>query len=369
MGQKSGRFGAQLVARLKKRYPGVGSTRIKGKDRLRLVIKSRHIGYLKSEPFSPAFDAEYQALISGEGARQKQRGIDRIIRGSFADLTIRYFASAKFKALKPSSQYTFRGILERFVDDHGKAMIFDLRRHHLMAIMSSMADRPGAANSLLARLKVVLEFGVEIEMLADNPARGVKSFPRPGEGHHAWTEGEIAQFQECHPTGTKARLALELFLGTGQRLGDVRRMGWRHVRPGCISLVQEKTGKSLTLPIIDDLGIELRRTNPADETFLMTAYGRPFTSAGFGGWFRKQCDRAELPQCSAHGLRKAVARRMAEAGCSANEIAAVTGHASLKEVATYTRSADQERLAERAMDKVASAKREQIRLTSGKLAG
>jgi integrase len=51
-------------------------------------------------------------------------------------------------------------------------------------------------------------------------------------------------------------------------------------------------------------------------------------------------------------LRKAAARRLAEAGCTEREIAAITGHASLREVQRYTRAADQTRLALSAMAKV-----------------
>ena len=76
-------------------------------------------------------------------------------------------------------------------------------------------------------------------------------------------------------------------------------------------------------------------------TFLTTAFGKPFTAAGFGNWFREQCDDAGLANCSAHGLRKAAARRLAEAGCSAHEIGAITGHASLREIVRYTKAADQ----------------------------
>ena len=78
----------------------------------------------------------------------------------------------------------------------------------------------------------------------------------------------------------------------------------------------------------------------------------PFTAAGFGNWFRAQCNTAGLPQCSAHGLRKAAARRLAEAGCTEHEIGAITGHASLREIVRYTKAADQKRLAVAAMEKV-----------------
>lgn len=62
--------------------------------------------------------------------------------------------------------------------------------------------------------------------------------------------------------------------------------------------------------------------------------------------------RAGLPaRCKAHGLRKAAARRLAEAGCSANEIMAITGHKTMAEVERYTRAAGQERLARAALQK------------------
>jgi len=72
---------------------------------------------------------------------------------------------------------------------------------------------------------------------------------------------------------------------------------------------------------------------------------------GFGIWFREKCDAADLPHCSAHGLRKATARRLAEAGCSEHEIGAITGHASLREIVRYTKAADQKPLAVAAMEK------------------
>jgi integrase len=69
------------------------------------------------------------------------------------------------------------------------------------------------------------------------------------------------------------------------------------------------------------------------------------------------CDRAGLSSaCTFHGLRKAACRRLAEAGCTVHEIAAISGHASLAEIERYTRAADQERLARMAMDKTAAAK-------------
>jgi integrase len=67
--------------------------------------------------------------------------------------------------------------------------------------------------------------------------------------------------------------------------------------------------------------------------------------------------QAGLPdRCVTHGVRKAAARRLAEAGCSAHEIMAITGHESLKEVERYTKAAEQKRLAKAAIAKQATNK-------------
>jgi site-specific recombinase XerD len=87
-------------------------------------------------------------------------------------------------------------------------------------------------------------------------------------------------------------------------------------------------------------------------TFLVTEYGRPFTPSGFGNWFRDQCDQANLRHCSAHGLRKATAAALAEAGATTHEIAAVTGHMSLEEIERYTRAARTKKLADTAIAKL-----------------
>ena len=50
---------------------------------------------------------------------------------------------------------------------------------------------------------------------------------------------------------------------------------------------------------------------------------------------------------------------MADAGCTVHEIAAVSGHRSLKEIERYTREADQARLARQALDRQLRADREQ----------
>ena len=103
---------------------------------------------------------------------------------------------------------------------------------------------------------------------------------------------------------------------------------------------------------------ELRRIIDATPsrhlTFLVNEFGAPFTAAGFGNWFRDRCNDAGLRHCSFHGLRKAAATRLIDAGCDVVEAAAITGHASLKELQRYIETRDRKRAARRAMQKLIS---------------
>ena len=131
------------------------------------------------------------------------------------------------------------------------------------------------------------------------------------EGYITWEEHHIATFEAHHPIGSRARRALALLLGTGQRRSDIVTMGRQHVRGDKIRVKQSKTGKTLMIPIGDELRAAIEAT-PADHlTFLTTARGKPFTATGFTNWFRDMCNEAGLPNgLSAHGLRKAMCRRL-----------------------------------------------------------
>ena len=173
--------------------------------------------------------------------------------------------------------------------------------------------------------------------------------------------GEIQQYEEKHSVGTTARLALALLLYLAQRRSDIVAIVPQHVRDGWLTLTQAKNAENnpitLSIPIIPELVRIIDATPTGHLAFVVTEFGRPFTANGFGNKFRQWCDEAGLPQCSAHGLRKASAAWLAELGCSAKQIMAITGHQTLKEVERYVKSAEQRKLARAAMAKLAAGQK------------
>ncbi len=303
---------------------------------------------LRGLPWSPEFMSDYEAAIAGQ---PHQIGANRSRPGTMWALALSYFASPAFRTLKPSTQRAYRGIIERLCKQHGDKRAVDLRREHIVRLMAARVDEPNVANGLRMALRVMMKHAIELGLRADDPTREVRAIRIRSDGHHSWTDDEIAQFEQCHSIGTRARLALALLLYTGQRRGDVIRMGAQHIRNGALHVKQEKTGAELLIPVHPTLATIIAAAPREHLTFVTTRLGGPFEGSAFSRWFRQQCDQAGLPHCSAHGIRKAAARRLAEAGCTAHEIGAITGHASLTELVRYTRAADQRRLAEAAMTK------------------
>ncbi len=301
---------------------------------------------LPGAPGSKAFMEAYQA------AEISSRTPDaaNVPAGTMSSIIIAYYQSDEWRALQPQTQHTYRRILDRFriTYGHGPATAFETR--HLRIILDKMGDRPGAAQNLLKRLRGVCKFAVAREFIRSDPTAGVRVAKRRSEGFRAWSDGDIEKFEAKWGEGTRASLALYLLLYTGQRRSDVVRMGWHDVRDGVLSVRQQKTGVQLVIPLHPQLLAALAQRPKADPAFLVTSAGRPFSAVGFSNWFRDCAFKAGLPaQSSPHGLRKAAARRLAEAGCSTLEIASITGHASLKEIERYTKSAAQGRLAHAAI--------------------
>jgi integrase len=309
---------------------------------------------LPGRPGSTEFMAAYEVALSGETTTPKEIGAGRVRPGTVAALTIAYFNSIAFGNLAKGTQRERRIILERFAAEHGDKPIAPLQRNHVERMVAAKANTPAAALNFLKAVRALMKFGVDTKVLKDNPTLGVERPRIKSDGHRTWTEDDIAAFEARHPVGSKARLGFALLLHTAQRVGDVLRMGRQHVRDGVIQIRQDKTGTVLAIPILPELQAVLDVTSPSEHlTFVTTQHGKPYTPRGFADAFAVWREEAGLPKgLVPHGLRKAACRRLAEHGCSSKEIAAWSGHLSLREIERYTKTADQRRMARSAMTKL-----------------
>lgn len=315
---------------------------------------------------------QYAAALDGVKAQASNIGAGRTIAGTVNALVVAYLdcsptSTSPFKTLKPETQRTRRNILENFREAHGDKPVYRndrngervmlLKREHLQKIVNEKVDTPFAQRNLLNTLRAMFVWAMGEGRVPDDPTLGVTRRKVKSTGFKTWDEASIERFEATHAIGTKARLALALLLYTGQRRSDVVKLGRQHVHNDVLTIDQGKTegGEQahLEIPVHPKLA-EIIAATPmiGVKTFLVTSFGKPFSSNGFGNWFRELCDQAGCPDVSAHGLRKAAARRLAEIGCTEHQIAAILGHASIAEVVRYTRAASRKRMAAEGMAKL-----------------
>ena len=89
------------------------------------------------------------------------------------------------------------------------------------------------------------------------------------------------------------------------------------------------------------------------DTYLVTAFGKPFTANGFGNKMREWCDQAGLPECTSHGLRKLCPVRLADVeGIDVLDLQAIPGYKDLRELQIYIENANRKRRAKRAIERL-----------------
>jgi len=289
------------------------------------------------------------SILAGEIASPSEK---RIRANSIEAALVGFYRSRIFRNLAPNTQRMVRTSLERDVRQIiGGAPLAHLGPKQIKDLLDDKAQTaPAGAKGLFTALRCFTRHCIDAELLAKDPTSGITPPRHRSVGIHTWTEEQVGQFENRWPVGSVPRLAMALHLYTAQRLSDTTRMGWQHVRDGMIHITQQKTGTPVAIPVHPELQRVLDATPRTNLTFLVNTWGRPFTASAYEQRFRKWCNEAGLPQaCSSHGLRKAACRRLAEAGCSAYELMAISGHKSLSEAQRYTAAVDRERLARRAI--------------------
>jgi integrase len=341
------------MTRIKLRYIHQFVDRRYGKVRYYFRRRGSRLVPLPGLPGSSEFMAAYQAALAENPTPPSST--KHVPRGSLAEIVTRYFGSANFVNLSPSSQRLYRLALKPIVEAHGHRLVHELPRAAARHVIEEIgASRPGMANLTRAALSNVMAYAIAIGVRADNPFSGLARY-RLGT-YHTWTDAEIAQFERRWPIGTRERLAFALLLYTGQRGGDVVKITRGDIAEGRIRVSQDKARKGTTnelmIPIHPALARALKAGPVVGMSHIITdARGRPLR--GLTGLVARAAKAAGLPpHCVAHGLRKAALRRLAEHGSTTKEIAAMSGHRSLKEIERYTDRADQARLAQAAVERL-----------------
>lgn len=333
-----------------------------GKTRYRFRRKGWASAYLPGKPGTAAFHRAYAELLErGPLKIEPVQSPRKVAHKSLDDLYRRMKQGALWAQKSPRTHYVQTGILDRFLDRvnakgirYGDCPVASVSVAWLDAILGQMSATPAAANDLRKVLTGLMDHACRLGWRTDNPVKLTHRY-RDGAGIHDWTNAEIEQYRAHHALGTMARLTMELALNTAARRCNVNKIERDHIKGGYITVAHVKDNNVATVPMLATTRAALDALPAAPIRYLVTtAFGKPFTDAGLGNRMRKWCNEAGLPNCSIHGLRKAISRKLAEAGATDAQGQAVTGHKKDSTFAYYRAGANRKALATEAMSNLIS---------------
>lgn len=284
---------------------------------------------------SPEFHASYNRAV--ESRRPAVAGTVRSILEA-------YEQSPAFDALAPRTQSDYRKLLRiiegEFADFPLKAYEDRRTRGVFMAWRDRLAVKSRRqADYAFAVLARINAWAFDRGLVALNPCERAGRVYRSTRSENVWTDADEAAFLAKAPA--HLHLALILALWTGQRQGDLLKITWGAYDGTKIRLRQRKTKVPVEIPVGAPLKkalnatkaklAEIKEGKPRPLTILATLDGTSWTESGFRASWRKACAKAGVVGVTFHDLRGTAVTRLALAGCTAPEIATVTGH-SLRDV-------------------------------------
>ena len=314
---------------------------------VRFVRRSRSQSVMMKEaPGTPEFWDHYNHLLKGREPLPTKR--------TFETLILSYYESDAYKKLKPRTKSDYRKYIDHIRAIWGSKDPRKIETEHVYELHRANADRWRQANYLVQVMVVLLNHARLIGFLKKehgNPAKGIPLFKQTSDGWKPWPDDVRAEFEKV--ATPRARLVYELCLGTGQRIGDVVKMRWNHIRDGEWDFTQGKTEKPMWIPFTDRLNVYLTTVEKNGLTVITDAAGRPVRYRTVADEMRKVKAKMGHPQAATyvtHGLRKNATIELYQSGCHVEMVKAVTGHSGVEMLKKYGGLIRQRELATRAQD-------------------
>ena len=271
---------------------------------------------------------------------------------TFLNLIRSYQKSTRWTKLAPRTQADYGKVLAYIAEKFGKHNPADMQRQHVIRAQKTNAEAVRFANYIVQVLRVLFEHAIDIGWLGKNPvnpAKGVALIKSEGEDREPWPTDMVKAYRKEAPLGTRARILLELGIGTGQRPGDLCKMRWDAIKEGGIEVTQGKTKARLWIPITRALREALDAMPRHGLTICAQANGKPTTYRGCAQIVLEVRKKIGAEAYDMHSWRYTAAAELAAAGCDDETIMAVTGHKTRAMVAQYAGASRQKARAVEAM--------------------
>jgi len=268
--------------------------------------------------------------------------------GTWGQLVEDYQRSPAFTSLRNSTKSFYQYAIDYLIPFNEVALC-DIQRSTVIRIRDKALKGRGwhFANSVKTTMGVLFSWAVDRGYMNDNPAKDIKSIPRPKDmprANRPWTDIErYTVMDECPP---QMKIALGLMMYLGLDPIDALTARKSQYDGESFTYVRTKTGESVWRPVPAELKKILKKAKDHDAiTLACTVWGKPWTRSGFNStWehlkLRLQKEKKIGIGLTLKGLRHTRATIEAEIGVDDRTIGAGLGQKSDAMPRWYSRDAD-----------------------------
>jgi len=154
-----------------------------GRDRYYHFRRNGRLWRLPGEPSSPEFTAEYHRLKALTDAKPNSEAPTNrrdYPRGTFGALVNDFLASGQYKTKSRRTRGEYKRVCDALSAEHGHKRVSHIERRHVRQIRDAKAETPGASNTILRMMKILLNFAVDDGLIRYSPAAKMKELPVGG---------------------------------------------------------------------------------------------------------------------------------------------------------------------------------------------
>ena len=248
-----------------------------------------------------------------------------------------------------STRNLFKWLRDRGHESMSTVRLDDVRDHYMQR-----AKEITYLISLRYTLKLVFNYMAATGRIGFDPSSVFRlKVPRRSKLLPAMDADEIARILDSidrhTQVGKRDYAFILLGAATGLRESDIAALRLKDVdwRKGAISIVQRKTSRAISVPLLRGVGDALqdyilngRGESETDRVFVTTIGGRPLTPGLLTRMFSQRCRSAGIARMphdglSFHSLRRSVGKRLCTAGVPLESIAQCLGHGSVHSAERY----------------------------------
>jgi integrase len=205
----------------------------------------------------------------------------------------------------------------------GPFSMSDIDREVIYAVRDQFIAAPTVGNMAVEVIRVVFSWAVDRGRLKFNPALRIKR-RKENARKTVWSEEVEAKFMAV--ADEPMQRAFKLMLYTAQGQADALKCTWTEYVNKRVTFTQGKTGSLVDMPAAAHLRMLLDTLPRVSTHVLVDCEGRPWKARTFQKRWRETMDAAGVKDVQNRDLRRTAMVRLAEAGATIPQIAAISGH-------------------------------------------